>query len=69
MPVGPFTIWQRAMGTQYTARGALDLSTGAFTRTGVNWTQMGWYGIDVGADAVVVGGTLYLIDGGQGGGQ
>ena len=69
VPVGIFTGWQRAMGTQYTARGVLDLSTGAFTRTGINWTQMGWYGIDVGADAVVVGGTLYLIDGGQGGGQ
>lgn len=57
VPTGPFTAWQRLMGTQYTARGTLDLSTGAFTRTGVNWNQVGWHA----ADAVVVSGAGFSI--------
>lgn len=68
-PVGPFTSWQWLTGQQYTANGVLDLSTGAFTRTGVNWTQVGWYGIDLGT---MVGGGAYIhhlnSQSGQGGG-
>lgn len=45
-PIGPISLWQRAMGQQYTANGVLDLTTGAFTRTGVNWNQVGFYTID-----------------------
>jgi hypothetical protein len=48
------------MGTQFTARGVLNLATGAFTRTGLNWTQLGWYGIDIGLDAVGIATGLYL---------
>jgi len=53
-PIGIFTGWQRAMGTQYTARGVLDLTTGTFTRTGINWTQVGWYGTDLVIDAGLI---------------
>ena len=48
LPIGPVTLWQRAMGQQYTARGVINLETGAFTRTGINRTQAQWYAIDVG---------------------
>ncbi len=57
VPTGPFTAWQRLMGTQYTARGVLDLSTGAFTRIGINWNQVGWHA----ADATIVAGSGFTI--------
>jgi len=53
IPIGPITLWQRLMGQQFTAAGSLNLVTGAFTRTGVNWNQVLFYG----ADATVVGAT------------
>lgn len=69
VPIGLFTGWQRAMGTQYTARGVLNLSTGAFTRTGINWTQVGWYGLDIVVDAGVIYLGTRAANNGQGGGQ
>jgi hypothetical protein len=61
IPVGPFTAWQRAMGTQYAPRGVIDLGTGAFTRTGINQTQALWYTIDAGITTTAAsGGYLYL---------
>lgn len=45
---GPFTAWQRATGQQYAARGIINLETGAFTRTGINRTQLQWNAIDTG---------------------
>ncbi|MCP4804341.1 MAG: hypothetical protein GY913_18240 [Proteobacteria bacterium] len=34
VPIGPFTGWQRYYGHHYTSAGSLDLTTGAFTRSG-----------------------------------
>jgi hypothetical protein len=45
------------MGTQYTARGSLDLATGTFVRTGVNWNQAIIYGVD--AAVLGTGALLY----------
>ena len=50
--------WQRAVGAQYTANGVLDVATGAFTRTGVDWTAGRWYAIDLGIDATAAGGAI-----------
>jgi RHS repeat-associated protein len=45
--VGPFTAWQRAAGTVYSAgAGSLNLATDAFTRTGPALNQMVISGID-----------------------
>ena len=47
-PIGFYTGWQRFIGKhQYTARGTLNLKTGEFTRTGVNWSQVQNYGADI----------------------
>lgn len=35
----------------------MDLSTGAFSRTGVNWNQAAIYGIDATITGSVIGGT------------
>jgi hypothetical protein len=59
-PVGIFTSWLRATGRQYTARGIMDLSTGAFTRTGVNWSQTAIYGGDAAVTAGAIGAGVYL---------
>jgi RHS repeat-associated protein len=59
-PVGIFTLWQRASGQQYTARGIMDLSTGAFTRKGVNWNQAAIYGGDAAVTVGVIGAGGYL---------
>jgi RHS repeat-associated protein len=59
VPIGPFTAWQRGTGQQFTPRGIMDNNTGAFTRQGVNWNQVGWYA----TDAAIWGGAgagLYL---------
>jgi len=53
VPIGPVTLIQRLSGQQYTANGVLDLSTGQFVRTGVNWTQVGWYGVDTAIDSIL----------------
>lgn len=58
-PIGIATGWQRLTGQQYTARGILNLETGVFTRTGVNWNQVGFYAVDIVIDGVVVG-TAYV---------
>jgi len=52
--VGPFTGWQRAFGTVYSAgAGSINLTTGAFTRTGVAWNQVVWYGTDAAINATL----------------
>ncbi|MBX3435035.1 MAG: hypothetical protein KF847_17090 [Pirellulales bacterium] len=57
IPVGPVTTWQRLTGQQYAPRGAIDLGTGAFTRTGINRSQAFWYSVDVGIlDPLIIGG-------------
>lgn len=60
VPIGPMTAWQRLTGQQYTARGVIDLSTGAFTRSGVNWNQVGIYATDAAITGGVTGGGIYL---------
>ncbi len=60
VPIGPMTAWQRLTGQQYTARGVMDLSTGAFSRTGVNWNQVGIYGTDAAITGGAIGGGIYL---------
>jgi hypothetical protein len=54
-PIGPITAWQRAFGTQYTAAGTIDLATGAFTRSGVNWNQAFLYSVDAAFTGTAVG--------------
>jgi RHS repeat-associated protein len=45
--LGPFTAWQRLMGTAFTeGAGSINLATGAFTRTGPATNQLVIYGID-----------------------
>jgi len=58
VPIGPITAWQRITGQQYTANGIMDLTTGGFTRTGINWGQVQVYGADVAIDAMSVGLTI-----------
>jgi RHS repeat-associated protein len=61
LPIGPFTLWQRATGQQYAARGIINLETGAFARTGMNRTQAQWYVIDAGISGTgLATGNLYL---------
>jgi hypothetical protein len=38
----------------------MDLSTGAFTRTGVNWSQTAIYGGDAAVTAGAIGAGVYL---------
>ena len=46
-PIGPFSAWQRINGTVFSASaGSLNLTTGAFTRSGPAINQMAMYGID-----------------------
>lgn len=59
-PVGVFTSWQRLTGQQYTARGIIDLSTGVFIRTGINWNQALIYGCDAAVTAGGIGAGFYL---------
>jgi hypothetical protein len=45
--VGPFSAWQRATGTVYSAgAGTINLTTGAFTRVGPATNQLVIYGLD-----------------------
>jgi hypothetical protein len=61
LPIGPFTMWQRLTGQRYTAKGVLNLETGSFSRTGVNWNQVQWYAIDLTIDGILIaGGGAYL---------
>jgi hypothetical protein len=63
LPIGPMTMWQKAFGTQFTAAGSLDLATGVFVRTGVNWNQAFIYGVDATLTGTVLGvGTSYALD-------
>jgi RHS repeat-associated protein len=57
IPIGPMTAWQRLTGQRFTAAGNLDLATGIFVRTGVNWNQAGIYAVDATATSAVVGGS------------
>ena len=45
-PTGLITGWQALTGQAYTQAGVLDLSSGIFTQTGVNFGQAAFYGID-----------------------
>jgi hypothetical protein len=45
-PIGPITGWQAFFGQAYTQAGSLNLATGAFTQTGLNWGQLAFYGLD-----------------------
>lgn len=65
IPVGPMTTWQRLTGQQYTARGILDLNTGSFTRSGVNWNQVRIYGIDAAITGGTVGAGIYIWNEGK----
>ncbi|QYY34564.1 RHS repeat-associated core domain-containing protein [Ruficoccus sp. ZRK36] len=44
--VGPFTTWQSITGQAYTAAGSLNLATGNLARTGLNYGQSVFYGLD-----------------------
>ena len=59
IPIGPFSAWQRLTGAQFSAAGNLNLATGEFIRTGVNWTQMAIYGIDAAFTGTAVGTAWY----------
>jgi hypothetical protein len=55
-PLGPFSIWQRLNGTVFSAgAGMFNLTTGAFTRTGLATNQIILYGIDTGIIATIRG--------------
>lgn len=46
-PIGVFSAWQRLSGTVFSAgTGMFNLSTGAFTRTGVAANQLVIYSLD-----------------------
>ena len=60
-PIGVFTAWQTWGGTSYTAAGFLDLETGTFIRTGVNWNQVGIYSVDAISTSAVAGGLGFGI--------
>jgi hypothetical protein len=52
--------------TSYTAAGFLDLETGTFVQTGVNWNQVGLYSLDTaitGTTAAGVGVGIYVFGG------
>ena len=52
--VGPTTLWQRAMGTVYTAGGgSINMVTGAFTKTGPAWNQLEFLAIDFAVNAAM----------------
>jgi hypothetical protein len=53
------TAWQRFGGTYYSAAGYLDLESGTFVRTGVNWNQAVIYGFDASVTAAAIGGAAY----------
>jgi hypothetical protein len=49
------------MGHQYTPQGTLNLKTGEFTRTGVNWSQIKNYGADIFLLNPAILGTGFLL--------
>jgi RHS repeat-associated protein len=57
--LGPFSAWQRFTGAQFSAAGNLNLATGEFIRTGINWTQMAIYGLDTVFTGTAVGAVWY----------
>jgi RHS repeat-associated protein len=46
LPMGPITLWQNLTGQVHTGAGLLDMTTGAFTRTGVLYNHALFYGAD-----------------------
>lgn len=52
-PIGLLTSWQYGVGMRYADNGAINLSSGAFTRFGVNSSQAQWYGIDLGINYIL----------------
>ena len=66
VPIGPATAWQRWGGTSYTAGGFLDLETGTFVETGVNWNQVGLYSLDTAITGTTIAGVglgIYVFGG------
>jgi hypothetical protein len=59
LPIGPMTLWQRITGQMYTARGALNLGSGEFSRLGVNWNQFGMYAVDAAVTGGLIGAGAY----------
>jgi hypothetical protein len=55
-PIGPLTGWQALTGQAYTQAGTLNLATGVFTQTGLNWGQAAFSGID----ATLVNGGAFI---------
>ncbi len=55
-PIGPLTGWQALTGQAYTQAGTLNLATGVFTQTGLNWGQAAFYGVD----ATLVNGGAFM---------
>jgi RHS repeat-associated protein len=60
VPIGPWTAWQRAMGTVYGPAGSLNLSTGVLTSTGINQAQTLYYGLDA-AFTTSIGAAIYSV--------
>ena len=55
-PLGPFSLWQRINGTVFSAgTGTFNLTTGAFTRTGIAGNQLFVYGFDTAVVATIRG--------------
>ena len=59
--IGPFTFWQKMNGTRYTPRGTINLDTGQFVKTGINWSQVQWQATDLAIGAgVIIGAEGYF---------
>lgn len=59
--VGPITVWQRASGAYYSAgAGSVNLTTGAFTKTGAALNQYFFYGVDAAITTTVHGASPLL---------
>jgi hypothetical protein len=43
------------MSHKYAPRGILDLGTGDFTKTGINWSQVKTYGADIFISTGIIG--------------
>jgi hypothetical protein len=59
VPMGVLSGQQFFGGTYFTSAGALDLATGVFVRTGINWNQAVIYGIDATIDMTALGAAYY----------
>ena len=62
VPMGLLTGLQRLSGMQCTPAGYIDLASGTFVRTGMNWNQPFFYGADAFLDGVTAVGASYATD-------